>query len=172
MLSTAVYSIAGMDHEKAEELVSAWLGNSRFALAYGLLCEGFSVIPLLEGGKIPARKWKKYQTQYATVLELVEWFIDNNYEPAIVTGEISNITVIDCDNADAIDSCIESGIESTMRQATQRGVHFVFRYNSERNTVRVNGIQGVDRRGEGGYVKAYPDSGYWTAESVLMCGVL
>jgi hypothetical protein len=171
-LATAVYSIAGLDHEEAEAMLQSWLSNARFALAYGLLCEGFSVIPLLEGGKKPARKWKKYQTEYATILDLVEWFIDNNYEPAIVTGEISNITVIDCDNADAIDNCIESGIESMMRQRTKRGIHFVFRHNGERNTVRVNGIEGVDRRGEGGYVKAYPDSGSWTVESVLMCEVL
>lgn len=171
-LSKTAYSFAGMDHEEAESLRASWMQNTSFALAYGLLCEGFSVIPLLSGGKKPARKWKKYQTEYATVLDLVEWFIDNDYEPAIVTGAISNITVVDCDNADAIDECIESGIESMVRQRTKRGIHFVFRHNGERNTVRVNGIDGVDRRGEGGYIKAYPDCADWTVESVLMCEVL
>ena len=171
-LATVVYSIAGLDHERAEAMFQSWLSNARFALAYGLLSEGFSVIPLLEGGKKPARKWKKYQTEYATILDLKEWFIDNNYEPAIVTGELSNITVIDCDSEDAIDNCTERGIESMMRQRTKRGIHFVFRHNGERNTVRLKGMKGVDRRGEGGYVKAYPDSGSWTVESVLMCGML
>lgn len=162
----------GHDHELVEQTVSEWLSCPNFALAYGLLSEGLSVIPLLAGGKMPARRWKSYQYEHATIAELVQWFVENDYEPAIVTGEISNITVIDCDNADAVDDCIASGIESPMKQRTKRGVHFVFRFGGERNTVRVNGIDGVDRRGEGGYVKAYPDSGAWTAESILMCETL
>jgi len=171
-LANYAYSIAGPDHERAEEMLDQWMTNDTFRLAYSLLCEGMSIVPLLSGGKKPARKWKQYQTEYATVADLVCWFVTNDYEPAIVTGAISNITVIDCDNIDAIDACIESGIESGLQQRTKRGVHFVFRHNGERNTVRVNGIAGVDRRGEGGYVKAYPDSGNWTVESILMCETL
>ena len=171
-INAAAYEIAGLDHEEAESQLATWLDNDRFALAYGLLCEGFSVIPLLSGGKKPARKWKRYQTECATVEDLVVWFIDSDYVPAIVTGELSGITVIDCDNADAIDACIEMGMESMMRQTTKRGIHFCFRHNGERNTVRVGKVNGIDRRGEGGYVKAYPDSGCWTTESVQLCGTL
>jgi hypothetical protein len=171
-VSKLAYDVCGLDHESAEELLDSWLSNSRFSLAYGLLCEGFSVIPLLSGGKMPAVKWKKYQTELATVEDLVRWFIENDFEPAIVTGELSGITVIDCDNIDAIDACLDSGIESRMTQKTNRGMHFVFRYNGERNTVRVNGMHGVDRRGEGGYVRAYPDCGCWTSEGVMLCPTL
>lgn len=158
--------------EPAESPLDEWLASPRFGVAYCLLCEGFSVMPLLAGGKKPARKWKRFQTEYATIPELVDWFVDHDYEPAIITGAISNITIIDCDNAGAIKACMDRGIDSVIRQRTKRGVHFVFRHNGERNTVRVHGMEGVDRRGEGGYVKAYSECGGWTAESVRMCEVL
>lgn len=171
-LASLLYQIAGPDHEQAEELLATWLQNDRFALAYGLLCEGFSVIPLLADGKQPAVRWKRYQTEFANVRDLAWWFVENDYQPAIVTGELSGITVIDCDSADAIDACIESGIESNIKQATKRGMHIVFQHRGERNTVRVNGIAGVDRRGQGGYVKAYPGSGSWTQDRIALCPTL
>mgnify|MGYP001229959850 CR=1 FL=1 len=160
------------DHESAESERSAWLKNPRFTLAFGLVSEGFSVIPLCRDGKRPTRKWKQYQYRQPTAAEMVEWFVDNDFCPAIVTGEISGITVIDCDSIDAIEAMLAAGTESRLTQSTKRGRHFIFRHSGERNTVRVNGIQGVDRRGEGGYVKAYPDSGNWTREDVLLSPTL
>lgn len=144
---------------------------SSLSLARHLAEEGFCVIPLLRGGKKPAVRWKRFQTQWPTDAELVAWFADGEWEPAIVTGAISGITVIDCDSQEAIVACEARGIRSSMTQRTSRGLHLVFRHGGERNTVRVDGRAGVDRRGEGGFVRAYPDALSWTREAVEAAGV-
>lgn len=156
------YSIAGAgNHEGAEEI-----RVRPMALALSLISEGFSVIPLCRDGKIPTRKWKPYQERLATMDELIEWFIENDYTPAIVTGPISGITAIDCDSPEAIQEAESCFITSELTQATKRGRHFIFRHSGERNTVKVGGTPGIDRRGQGGYIKAYPDSIHWTREAV------
>ena len=136
------------------------------AFALRLHAEGFCLLPLLPGGKRPARRWKRLQTQRPTADELVEWFADNDYEIGIVTGASSGITVIDCDSIDAAQACRLAGIDSPLMQRTRRGIHIVYRHAGERNTVRVGGMAGVDRRGEGGYVRAYPDAATWTRAAV------
>jgi hypothetical protein len=143
---------------------------SALDLARHLSSEGFCVLPLLPGGKRPARKWKRLQAERPTDAELVEWFGVNDFEPAIVTGAISGITVIDCDSPEAAAMCEARGVQSDLRQRTKRGVHLVFRHAGERNTTGLNGMPGVDRRGEGGYVRAYPDSIAWTREDVNAAG--
>jgi hypothetical protein len=138
--------------------------NKNLALARKLAREGLVIIPLLAGDKKPAVRWKRFQTERPTDAELVEWFSEKNYVPAIVTGELSGITVIDCDNREAAEAWAAGSSSSTIRQTTKRGMHFVYRWAGERNTVRVDGMPGVDRRGEGGYVAAYPESVHWTRE--------
>jgi hypothetical protein len=143
---------------------------SSLSLARHLAEEGFCVIPLLRGGKKPAVRWKRFQTQRPTDAELVAWFADGEREPAIVTGAISGITVIDCDSQDAIAACEARGILSSVTQRTSRGLHLVFRHGGERNTVRLDGLAGVDRRGEGGFVRAYDDALAWTRATVEAAG--
>jgi hypothetical protein len=138
--------------------------NKNLALARKLAREGLVIIPLLAGDKKPAVRWKRFQTERPTDAELVEWFSDRNYVPAIVTGELSGITVIDCDSRESAEAWAAGSSSSTIRQTTKRGMHFVYRWAGERNTVRVDGMPGVDRRGEGGYVAAYPESVHWTRE--------
>jgi len=145
--------------------------NGTITLARHLSSQGFCVIPLLPGGKRPARRWKRFQTERPTDAELYEWFSEHDYEPAIVTGAISGITVIDCDSVEAEAMCQARGIRSDLTQRTNRGVHLVFRHTSERNTIGLDDMSGVDRRGEGGYVRAYPDSITWTREAVSKAGI-
>jgi hypothetical protein len=140
-------------------------------LARKLAREGFVVIPLLRDAKRPAVRWKRFQAERPTDAELVEWFGDTSHEPAIVTGHLSGITAIDCDNAMAVERCERAGVVSPVRQTTSRGVHLVFRHNGERNTTGVAGMSGVDRRGEGGYIRAYPESVHWTRERIDACDV-
>ncbi len=139
---------------------------NRLALARYLFAQGFCVIPLLPNGKKPARKWKRFQTERPTDAELVEWFGENDFEPANVTGAISGITVIDCDSAEAAAACEARGIRPGLRQRSKRGVHLVFRHSGERNTTGLDGMRGVNRRGEGGFVRAYPDSADWMRSAV------
>jgi hypothetical protein len=140
--------------------------SDSLALARHLASQGFCVIPLLRGGKKPAVRWKRFQATRPTAAELFAWFADGDLEPGVVTGAISGITVIDCDSPEAIAACEDRGIRSSLTQRTARGLHLVFRHRGERNTVRVDGMPGVDRRGEGGFVRAYPDSLGWTREAV------
>lgn len=139
-------------------------------LARNLHAEGFCVLPLLPGGKRPAIRWKRLQDEMPTDRELVYWFATRGWEPGIVTGAISGIMVIDCDSPEAVAACEAAGIASVMSQRTSRGRHYVYRYAGERNTVRLHGMPGVDRRGEGGYVRAYADAARWCRGDVLDAG--
>ena len=137
-----------------------------YDLARHLHAQGFCVLPLAAGGKRPARKWKHLQSERPTEDDLIEWFVDCGYEVGIVTGAISGITVIDCDSLEAAQAASKAGLHSLLTQQTKRGIHLVYRHGGERNTVRVGGMAGVDRRGEGGYVRAYPDAARWTRRDV------
>jgi hypothetical protein len=146
--------------------------NRSLLLARKLAREGFVVIPLLRDAKRPAIRWKRYQAIRPTDAELVAWFSGGNHEPAIVTGSLSGITVIDCDNAASVESWAAGGAASPVRQTTKRGMHYVYRWNGERNAVAIGGVRGIDRRGEGGYVVAYPESVHWTRAAIEAAPVL
>jgi hypothetical protein len=137
-------------------------------LALHLHDEGFCVIPLRNDGtrKVPAVRWGDYQHERPTNDLLYRWFGRWDCLPAIVTGRISGITVVDCDSATAFAECSRRGIVSSVTQRTRRGVHLVFRHAGERCGVGIGGIPGVDLRGEGGYVCAYPDALGWTRAAV------
>jgi hypothetical protein len=172
-LNEYCYELAGAgNHEAAEAIRARLLKSQAFKIASHLLENGFSVIPLCRDGKIPTRKWKPYQTELATWADLVAWFTENDYTPAIVTGRLSGITAIDCDSAEAIQEALKLGIESPVTQATKRGCHFLFPWQGERNTVKVQDIPGIDRRGEGGYIKAYEACLSWTREAISSIGFL
>lgn len=142
---------------------------ARLELALHLHDEGFCVIPLRSDGtrKVPAVRWGEFQHARPTNDQLYRWFGRRDYLPAIVTGKISGITVVDCDSASAVAECARRGIRSSLTQRTRRGMHLVFRHAGERSGVGIGGIPGVDMRGEGGYVCAYPDSATWTRAAVF-----
>ena len=167
-LSREIYRRVGIaNHEAAERMLTAWMADSVFGLAHQLWCQGYSIIPLSADGKRPVRKWKRFQTEQCTLAELIEWFIDHDFAPAIVTGKLSGITVIDCDNSEAADYWFRYGGDWYAEQSTKRGRHYVHRWAGERNTVDLHAIAGIDRRGEGGYVKAYPQSMNWPTANPL-----
>ena len=139
---------------------------NRFNLACRLVDQGFSVLPLSNSSKRPVRKWKEFQTRLPQIDELSDWFLDHNFALGIITGALSDITIIDCDNAEAIEAAHRLGLTSPLSQQTSRGVHYVFRHNHELNTVNIDAIKGLDRRGQGGMVKAYPDCIHWTRAAV------
>ncbi len=57
---------------------------------------GLSVIPLLSGGKKPAiESWLPYQSKIASAEQIIEWFSGQDYNLGIITGEISDLTVVD-----------------------------------------------------------------------------
>ena len=67
-----------------------------FAISY--LERGWSPIPAKPGEKLPRFSWKIYQEQRATPQEVHRWFTTvPGGNLSIVTGEISDLTVIDVD---------------------------------------------------------------------------
>lgn len=97
--------------------------------------------------------WKEYQNRFATDEELEQGFSNPKVNGiGLVTGEISQITVLDWDE---IDSPYESPI---MVKTITGGFHSYYRYApGVRNTVKVGG-KTLDVRGDGGFVVIPPSS--------------
>jgi putative DNA primase/helicase len=122
---------------------------------------GFSVIPA-DRQKKAFIKWKEFQSRKPIKDEIIEWsskWPDVNV--ALVTGEISNLTVVDTDDQPAIDTVlakIPKSVRCPIAKTPRGGRHFYFRYDRELETVR--GIfPKCDIRSEGGFVIAPPSSG-------------
>jgi len=127
------------------------------ALKYASL--GFSVIPLITRGKKPAIKsWTEYQKRHATSNELEEWFGNGSKNNiGIVTGEISNIDVIDLDSQDAVQYAEDHNFPTTPSVKTGKGFHYYYKHkDGVRNFQKRDDLPGIDLRGEGGYVVAPP----------------
>ncbi len=131
------------------------------ALEY--LQDGWSVIPLEPRGKKPLVKWKDYETLSATKEQVCAWWKkwpDANV--GIVTGTISDLLVLDIDGEEG--NATLTGLEKThgplpltrtAKTGKGRHLYFTFPSTSIGSTASVLG-NGVDVRGEGGYVVAPP----------------
>lgn len=126
------------------------------ALAYQE--KGFSVIPVGKD-KRPLIKWEPYQKRRAIKEEILGWFKkwpDMNI--GIVTGEISDLLVIDTDKP-AASKAIQEAIPETMvvpcQQTPRGGLHFFFKHEKG-FTNRSRVADGVDIRTTGGYVVVSP----------------
>lgn len=130
--------------------------------AYEYRDRGWSVIPLKPKDKKPLIPWKPYQTRHATDEELTEWFTDGENNLAIVTGAISNLTVVDCDSQAAIaffeQQCLSAGVAPwTYTVLTPKGKHWYFQFAPGSSNFQAReDWPGIDLRSEGGYVAAPP----------------
>ena len=149
-----------------------------------LVENGWSVFPLSLGDKRPLAKWKRFQTEYASEDEIDEWETkgaprtdadtgaeigrEQLFNLALVTGAISGIVVVDCDNEQAVEFAKSHGLTSPVGVKTRRGMHFYFRHpnngrrfkNKAGNNPGSDGqwynCPGLDFRGDGGYVVCPP----------------
>lgn len=117
-------------------------------LALTYLSRGWNVIPV-GADKKPLISWKEFQVRKTTPDELVKWFNDfPEAQIGIVTGSISNLTVIDFEKG------ADFGLvtDDTYKVKTGGGgMHAYFEYEKDfRNAVKVFPL--VDQRSEGGYV--------------------
>lgn len=124
--------------------------NNTLPLALAYLQRGYSVIPV-GPNKRPLIPWKEFQSRLATPEELVGWWTTNpEAQIGIITGKVSNLTVID------VEAEGDFGVvtEPTYTVETGgKGRHYYFKYEPEfRNAVRI--FPAVDVRSEGGYVVA------------------
>lgn len=121
---------------------------------------GWSVIPVREDKK-PAVKWAEYQTRKATDEEMRDWFITKRLGVGIVTGEISNLCVVDIDSADGEGNLREVSPEVFRAPgvSTPRGGRHLYHLYREGVGNKVGVIPGTDFRGQGGFVVAPPSVG-------------
>jgi len=119
---------------------------------------GLSVIPVNEK-KVPLIKWEPYQKQRASKEEIEGWSRKwANMNIGIVTGEISNLLVVDTDTAPAIvrvNDAIPENLLVPCQRTPKGGKHFFFQHQEGFvNRARVS--EGVDVRTTGGYVVVAP----------------
>ena len=116
---------------------------------------GWSVMPISRR-KIPLVPWRALQSRRAGVRRVREWWRRFDAPNAgIVTGRVSGLVVVDCDDEDALRVVRELGVGETFTVRTARGWHLYFQHPGGvvRNSCgRI--APGVDVRGDGGFVVA------------------
>jgi hypothetical protein len=121
------------------------------------IARGWSVFPLRPRDKRPLIEWKEFQTRMATEEEIAKWFLGTKNNIGIVTGKISDLTVLDCDSEEAIAFVEKKRVRLTKQVQTSNGRHYYFRYlQGSTNFQSHPEWQKIDLRSEGGYVAAPP----------------
>lgn len=150
--------------------------------ALELLDRGWAVIPILPDTKRPAVKWGHYsdELKLPTSDEVIEWFERwPNANIAVITGPLSGLVIVDCDNEAALAEATRLGMTRTpVKVRTKKGWHFYFKFPDQSDWIknRVGGdgndvdwprCDGLDLRGSKGYAVAPPSKNY---EWVLLQG--
>ena len=120
---------------------------------------GLSVAPVKGNKKPYLKSWLKYQKEKASEHQIREWWRRwPNANPAIVTGEISGIDVVDVDTEagwGALNEFLSDSFETPTVGTPAGGYHVYFKHRGGlSNGVRI--IEGCDLRTNGGYVLAPP----------------
>ncbi len=128
------------------------------------LARGWSVLPLRHGDKRPLLHWETLQQARADAATVKQWFAcwpDANV--GIVTGEISNLIVLDVDPKHGGDDSLaelerrHEPFPATVEARTGGGGrHLYFAHPGDFVPNRVGLKQGIDLRGDGGYIVAPP----------------
>ncbi len=138
---------------------------------------GFAIIPIKSGEKKALVKWECYQEKPATLEQVLEWYeLFPNCNWAVITGNVSDVIVVDCDNPTALQVAEEYEITSGASVKTPHGYHYYFLHphdNKLRKTISGHvskgtywpQVKGLDLRYEGGYALIPPSKGYeWEIE--------
>lgn len=116
---------------------------------------GFSLIPLKAAGKVPYIAWQAHQKRRAPRSKIEAWYkATPNANIGIVTGAISELVVLDLDSADAIAEAERRGLPDTLTVRTGKGRHVYFRHPGHAVNNRAGFLEGMDIRGDGGYIVA------------------
>lgn len=137
-------------------------GTAKAARRY--LARGWSVLPLRPRDKRPHIQWENLQTKRPSQDDVAEWFQrwpDANV--GIITGEISNLIVLDVDPKHGGDTSLERlehrfrPLSATVEAVTGGGGrHLYFAHPGGLTRNRAGLAQGIDLRGDGGYIVAPP----------------
>jgi hypothetical protein len=116
---------------------------------------GWNVLPVGKDKK-PLIEWKKFETEGVNSEQIKEWF--NKYPNAnlgVVTGKISDLVVIDIDPRHGGKDDEFRNFQTVKSKTGGGGWHLFFRYKDGINN-KAGIKEGVDVRGEGGYVVVPP----------------
>ncbi|MBN1962635.1 MAG: bifunctional DNA primase/polymerase, partial [Deltaproteobacteria bacterium] len=122
--------------------------------------KGWPVIPIEPKGKRPLIQWSEFQQRVPTQQEVQAWFEKwPDVNIGIVTGEVSQLIVVDVDSEQAqatINKLLPDSLVTPIAK-TAKGKHYYFVRppNGLHNRVRVDGVA-LDVRCDGGYVVAPP----------------
>jgi len=111
---------------------------------------GYAVFPLKGKIPLPGTNGVKDATKYCPT-------IPEGCNIGIACGKISELTIIDIDGSEGVESAKAYGITSSVVQKTGKGFHLFFDYCPEL-TNSVRRIPGIDVRNDNGYVVAAPST--------------
>jgi hypothetical protein len=140
------------------------IGASTAEAAQRYLARGWAVLPLRARDKRPLVAWEPLQAARPSARQVTDWF--NHWPDAnigIVTGEISNLVVLDIDpkhGGDVSRGRLErqfGRLPATVEAITGGGGwHLYFTHPGGLIRNRTGLAQGIDLRGDGGYIVAPP----------------
>ncbi len=118
--------------------------------------KGYVPIPMLPGSKVPAVKWKRWQSEMPTEELLREWFADARRNIAIVT---TGLVIFDCDDPTKAELVLRECGQTPHVLKTPRGIHLGYRRRRGvelMNEVDIKGME-IDIRTDGG-LEMLPES--------------
>ena len=138
--------------------------NPTAQAAASYLSRGWSVLPVRRGDKRPLVLWETLQQHRADAATLAQWFSRwPGANVGVITGEISNLIVLDVDPKHGGDDSLAElerrfgKLPDTVEARTGGGGrHLYFAHPGGLLLNRVGLRQGIDLRGDGGYVVAPP----------------
>lgn len=138
---------------------------NKLAYAKKFAAMGFLVFRIKKNGKTPA--YKGWQDEATTDIKtLTEWLDSDEYNVGLITGERSGFNVVDVDIKDGKDGRISlknyfgdisAETKALSFKTTSGGYHIPVKWTPETdvsNGTEVLGLQGIDLRGNGGYIVA------------------
>ena len=88
---------------------------------------------------------------------ITRWWTDYpDSNVGLVTGAASGLVVVDCDTPEAVAQWEEAHQPWTVQATTGKGAHYYYAHPGRPMSNRARMIEGVDLRGDGGYVVAPP----------------
>jgi len=129
--------------------------NNLLKAAIYYQAKGCSVIPIRTDSKKPLVKWERYQKEPASADQIRKWWRQwPKANIGIVTGEVSNLTVIDADTEEGLNNLNDNFLPESLNIPTVKspkpfGHHFWAEYTPGIPN-RSNLLPGIDVRNDGG----------------------